>query len=180
MASPHVLREYAFLGDGERGALVGPRGDVAWMCAPRWHDDAVFASLLGVPSAYSVTPVGRSVWGGWYEDGSLIWRSRWVTETGFVECREALAFPGDVDTAVLLRRVVARSGPAHVRILLAPRAEFGRYGLSRLSCADGVWRGRTGGLHVRWSGAEEARPVAGGALEPVSYTHLTLPTICSV
>jgi hypothetical protein len=26
---PHTLREYAFLGDGRRGALVGPRGDVA-------------------------------------------------------------------------------------------------------------------------------------------------------
>ena len=31
---PHVLREYALLADGERGALVGPRGDVAWLCAP--------------------------------------------------------------------------------------------------------------------------------------------------
>jgi len=26
--APHVLREYALLADGERGALVGPRGDV--------------------------------------------------------------------------------------------------------------------------------------------------------
>ena len=32
---PHVLREYALLADGERGALVGPRGDIAWMCAPQ-------------------------------------------------------------------------------------------------------------------------------------------------
>jgi hypothetical protein len=40
---PHVLREYALLADGERGALIGPRGDIAWMCAPRWHDDAVFS-----------------------------------------------------------------------------------------------------------------------------------------
>jgi hypothetical protein len=39
-AKPHVLREYALLADGERGALVGPQGDVAWMCFPRWHDDA--------------------------------------------------------------------------------------------------------------------------------------------
>jgi alpha,alpha-trehalase len=31
-----VLREYALLADGERGILVGPRGDFAWMCAPRW------------------------------------------------------------------------------------------------------------------------------------------------
>ena len=36
---PHVLREYALLADGERGALVGPRGDVAWLCAPGWDSD---------------------------------------------------------------------------------------------------------------------------------------------
>jgi hypothetical protein len=163
---PHVLREYALLADGERGCLVGPRGDVAWMCAPRWHDDAVFASLLGVPSAYAVTPRDeRYVWGGSYEDGSLIWRSRWVTGGGIVECREALAFPGRVDTAVLMRRVEARSGPARVRVVLAPRAEFGRFGLTRLTHADGIWQGRCGPLHVRWSGAKGARSVGRGTLE---------------
>jgi len=31
---PHVLREYALIADGERGALIGPRGDIVWMCAP--------------------------------------------------------------------------------------------------------------------------------------------------
>jgi hypothetical protein len=34
---PHVLREYALIADGERGALMGPRGDICWMCFPRWH-----------------------------------------------------------------------------------------------------------------------------------------------
>lgn len=37
---PHVLREYALPADGERGVLVGPGGDFAWMCAPRWDSDA--------------------------------------------------------------------------------------------------------------------------------------------
>lgn len=163
---PHVLREYALLADGERGALIGPRGDVAWMCAPRWHDDAVFASLLGAPGGYAVTPTDdRYVWGGRYEDGSLIWRSRWVTGGGIIECREALAYPGDVDTAVLMRRVVARQGPARVRVLLSPRAEFGRFSLSRLSQKDGVWTGRSGPLRLRWRGAAEAREVGSGELE---------------
>ena len=54
---PHVLREYALLADGERGALVGPRGDISWMCLPRWHDDPAFADLLGGPGRYSVTSV---------------------------------------------------------------------------------------------------------------------------
>ncbi|MDQ3827273.1 MAG: DUF5911 domain-containing protein, partial [Actinomycetota bacterium] len=100
---PHVLREYAVLADGERGALVGPRGEVVWMCVPRWDSNAVFATLIGGRGLYAITPTGRFVWGGYYEDGSLIWRSRWVTETGIIECREALAFPGDLDQAVLLR-----------------------------------------------------------------------------
>lgn len=90
---PHVLREYALLADGERGILVGPRGDYVWMCAPRWDSDAVFSSLVGGQGSYAVTPTGRFVWGGYYEEGSLIWRSRWITENGVVECREALAFP---------------------------------------------------------------------------------------
>ena len=38
-----TLRQYALLADGERGALVGPRGEIAFLCAPRWHDGAVFA-----------------------------------------------------------------------------------------------------------------------------------------
>ena len=71
--SPHVLREYAVLADGERGILVGRRGDFAWMCAPRWDSDAVFPSLVGWGGLSGITPGdGRFVWGGAYEEGSLI------------------------------------------------------------------------------------------------------------
>src|SRR5690348_11919960 len=89
---PHTLREYALLADGERGILVGPRGDFGWLCFPRWHSDAVFSSLIGGRGTYSVSPRGRYVWGGSYEPGTLIWRSRWTTtEQSVIECREALA-----------------------------------------------------------------------------------------
>ena len=57
---PQVLREYALLADGERGALVGPRGDIVWMCARRWDSGAAFSSLLGGVSGYSVTPIERA------------------------------------------------------------------------------------------------------------------------
>ncbi|GAA2164595.1 glycoside hydrolase family 15 protein [Pedococcus bigeumensis] len=163
---PHVLREYALLADGERGALVGPRGDIAWMCAPRWHDDAVFASLLGVESVYGVAPRDdRYVWGGRYEDGSLIWRGRWVTLDGIIECRDSLAFPGHEQRAVILRRIQAVSGPARVRVVLAPRAGFGRFGLSRLAKRDDLWTGRCGPLHLRWIGAGNAEAQDRGTLQ---------------
>src|SRR4029078_10107880 len=72
---PETLRHYALLADGERGALVGPRGNVSFLCAPRWHDEAVLSDLVGGRGTYVVRPAEeRFVWGGSYEPGSLIWR----------------------------------------------------------------------------------------------------------
>jgi len=53
---PHVLRQYALQADGERGVMVGPRGDYCWMCLSRWHSGAVFNSLLGGAGVYAVAP----------------------------------------------------------------------------------------------------------------------------
>jgi alpha,alpha-trehalase len=153
LRAPHVLREYAMVADGERAAIIGPLGEIVWMCVPGWHSDAVFSSLIGGDGLYAITPTGRLVWGGYYEPGSLIWRSRWITDGGVVECREALAFPGDPHRAVLMRRVLAVDGDARVRVILDPRAGFGRWGLSRLHRDQrGAWTGRLGALHARWSG----------------------------
>jgi hypothetical protein len=158
-ASPHVLREYALLADGERGALIGSRGDISWLCAPRWHDDAVFATLIGGRGLFAITPRERFVWGGHYEDRSLIWRSRWVTSGGIIECREALAFPGDPDRVVLLRQLMAVRGDAHVHLEFAPAAGFGRHGMKHLARDDeGCWHAYAGNLRMRLSGAAEAEP----------------------
>jgi GH15 family glucan-1,4-alpha-glucosidase len=147
---PHVLREYALLADGERGVLVGPRGEFAWMCFPRWDSEPVFAALIGGDGTYGVTPRARFVWGGHYEPGTLIWRSRWVTHDALVECREALAVPARGDAAVLLRRVIALEGEASVDAVLDLRA-----GLARAD--DGSWSGRAGDVPLRWTGAPQAR-----------------------
>jgi alpha,alpha-trehalase len=158
---PQALRDYAFIADGERGALVGPRGEIAWMCAPRWDSDAVFGSLVGARGVYSVVPVGRFVWGGYYEPDSLIWRSRWVTGRGVVECREALALPADPDRVVLLRRVCAIDGDARLRVELEAHAGFGSSSFADLQRSDSIWTARTGSLCLRWQGASRARPSSG-------------------
>lgn len=162
---PHVLREYAFVADGRRGALIGPRGDLAWMCAPSWHDDAVFSALIGARGHYSVHPADDwFVWGGYYEERSLIFRSRWVTQGGIVECREALAFPGEAHRAVVLRRVIARDTPVTIEVALDPRAGFGRSRLRQVSIGEGVVTGRTGPLRLRWQGLPEAVEAEDGGL----------------
>jgi len=173
---PHALRDYALIADGERGALVSPRGDIVWMCAPRWHSDAVFSSLIGGDGVYAVIPAHTFVWGGYYEEGSLIWRSRWVTASGLTECREALAFPGDPGRVVVLRQILARDCPAEVEVILDARAGFGRNGLRSVSRDDhGTWTGRAGDLHLRWSGdVAEARVRRAGQASVLSM-NLTVP-----
>jgi hypothetical protein len=152
-----VLREYALLADGERGVVLGPRGDFAWLCFPRWDDDALFCSLLGGGGRYDVHPGGRFVWGGYYEPGGLIWRSRWVTEDAIVECREALALPARPDRAVVLRRVIAQRGTARVAVGLDVRSAFGSRPCRELRRdGDGRWRGRAGDTAFAWTGAAAA------------------------
>jgi hypothetical protein len=171
LAAPHVLREYALLADGERGVVVGPRGDFGWLCFPRWDGDAVFAALLGGGGRYEIHPAGRFVWGGPYEPGGLIWRSRWVTGDGIVECREALALPARADRAVVLRRVVARTGSARVEVALDVRAGYGAAPVRDLRRhEDGAWRGRAGDVAFAWSGAAGARPDPGGGALSLELT----------
>ena len=163
--TPHVLRQYALIADGERGALVGPRGDIAFLCAPAWHDDAVFSSLLGGHGGYGVSPADdRFVWGGYYEPDSLIWRSRWVSTDAVTECREALAFPGEPERVVLLRRIEATLNVAHVQVALDVRAEFGARAMTVARSQDGHWHGHSGDLNYRWTGATEHAQLQDGRL----------------
>ena len=161
---PFGLRDYAVLADGERGILVGPRGEFVWMCFPGWADEGIFSTLIGGIGSYAITPLDRFVWGGHYEEGTLIWRSRWVTESNaIVECREALALPSSPGRAVVLRRVRAVRDGARVVVQLNPRGGFGQTPLRQLAQDDnGTWRGLIGKFTFCWSGGSAAVPVTDG------------------
>ena len=163
---PHELRDYALLADGQRGILADPDGEFAWMCFPTWSDPAVLASLLGSGGSYRIQPNGRYVPGGAYEDGTLIWRQRWVTDSGVIECRQALAYPGRPDRAVILRRVSALDGDARLSAFVALAGDYGRRPSEPWHRDDpgGAWETSVNGIHARWSGATDAVPVesAGG------------------
>jgi hypothetical protein len=157
LLAAHVLREYALIADGERGALLGPKGDIGWICTPRWDSEAAFTSMMGGPGHYSVCPGDPwFVWGGYYEEGSLIWHSRWVTSTGIAECREALAFPADPGKATILRRLTPVDYDAEFEVSLIVSAGFGRHPMTGVTKHKGVWSARSGPLRIRWHGGERA------------------------
>jgi GH15 family glucan-1,4-alpha-glucosidase len=149
------------LADGQRGILADPDGELAWMCFPTWSDPAVLASLLGSGGSYRIQPSGRYVPGGSYEDGTLIWRQRWVTDTGLIECRQALAYPGHPHRAVVLRRVSALNGDARLSAFVALAGNYGREpsGVWHRNEQGGAWETSLDGIHARWSGALDATPV---------------------
>ena len=155
-SSPKVLRDYAFVADGQRGALIDSDGRLAWMCFPGWADPAVLAGLLGPRGEYQVVPATRAVPGGRYEDGTLIWHSRWVTDDGIHRLPRRLGLPGEEDRAVILRRVSAvdSTGPVIVRLNLA--GDYGRRPFGQWRRHDGRWVAGDGVITARWSGAPEA------------------------
>jgi alpha,alpha-trehalase len=162
---PFALRDYALLADGDRGVLIGPRGEMAWMCFPAWDSPSIFSALLGGAGHYQVSPADdRFVWGGYYEPSTLIWTSRWVTTDAVVECREALAFPAHPDAAVILRRVRAVQGQAALSVRLQISGDYGRQPMAGLSHHSGVWTAASGPVHLRWQPGPGVRRARNGEL----------------
>ncbi len=161
---PQVLRDYAFLGDGYRGALIGPRGDVGWLCAPVWDSSPAFAQLVGGRGLYGVTPQVPFVWGGYYEPASLIWRSRWTAAGARVECREALACPSDPHRLVLLRRIEPVDGSLPVEVVLQVARGLGGDVCELRRDEDGAWVLDSGPRRIRWTGAADAAVDGDGVL----------------
>ena len=73
LPGPLAAPDRTHTGWQRRAPRIGPRVDIAWLCAPRWYGDAVFATLTGGDSSFCVTPTGRFAWGRHYEERSLIW-----------------------------------------------------------------------------------------------------------
>ena len=164
--SPRVLREYALLADGERGALIGPRGRRRLDVRRRAGTPAVFAELIRGDGVYAITPPGGTSGAGTTSRAADLAQPLGDPRRHH-RVPEALAFPGDPDRAVLLRRLHGRSrGPRGVASGSPAPPSSARHG-------PGDWkprRGRTLGrrraatLGCAGAAARRARRAATGAL----------------
>ncbi len=121
------IEEHSMLSDFRTIALVTPSARIAWLCLPRIDSPALFAELLGGPSAghFSILDAnGAEPIGQQYDNDSLILETKWPTfrATEYLDCSggRARQRAGRSD----LVRVI--EGTGRVRIEFAPRLDFGR------------------------------------------------------
>ncbi len=122
------VQNYSVLSDLRTAAVISPQASISWLCVPRIDSAAVFASLLGGPSAGHF-----SLWEGEKRIGPV--NQQYLNDTMVLETR----FPSFTVTDFLdsssgrTRRLAGRSdllrvleGSGDVGIEFAPRLDFGR------------------------------------------------------
>ncbi|HUZ26229.1 MAG TPA: trehalose-phosphatase [Streptosporangiaceae bacterium] len=128
------IERLSMLGNGRSVALVTPDAKVCWQCVPGPASAAVFADLLGGPSAghFSIRPQRDGLpLGQRYLPGTMTLQTRWsrLLVTDYLDHHTE---PGRTD----LVRVISGSSPALVEF--APRPEFGQVPVRLQPTGDGL------------------------------------------
>lgn len=121
------IERHSLLSDQRALTLLDPAGRVVWMCLPRLDSPAVFAELLGGPSAgyFELSAVGQEKPRRQFYDGdTFILKTEWegLSVTDYLDCSLGRAFQRAGRTDLV--RVMEGRGRAIVRF--APRLDFGR------------------------------------------------------
>ncbi|MEZ5380014.1 MAG: trehalose-phosphatase [Acidimicrobiales bacterium] len=127
------LEEHTMLSDLRTAAIISPTARISWLCAPRIDSAAVFAELLGGPSAgyFAITDAnGDGPIDQRYVSGSMIAESRFngFTLTDYLDVSNdrSQRLAGRSDLLRVLEASASGSGGT-ARIEFAPRLDFGRF-----------------------------------------------------
>lgn len=133
------IERHSLLSDQRTIALVDDRSRVVWMCLPRIDSAAMFAQLVGGPTAgyFDIRPVQAcNPIGQKYRGDSFVLETQWPTFSviDYLECGNGRPFQRSGRTDLI--RVV--SGRGRVRVTFAPRLDFGRMETLINVVAEGV------------------------------------------
>ncbi len=133
------IEQHSLLSDQRTAAIVTPDARVTWFCAPRLDDPALFAELLGGPTAgyFAVRSAdGRPPSLQRYAGNTMILDTIWpgVTVTDYLDVSDGrpTLLAGRSD----LIRHISGSGTAIVEF--APRLDFGRFATQIEQRTDGL------------------------------------------
>ncbi len=127
------IEEHAMLSDMRTVALVTPDARVVWLCVPRIDSPALFAELLGGPTAgrYSISDAsGAAPVAQRYDDHSLVLVTDWpgFRVIDYLDCSGGRwrQRAGRSDLVRVIEHAGEAGRPVRVRIEFAPRLDFGR------------------------------------------------------
>ncbi len=121
------IDQHRMLSDQRTVAMVTPDARITWFCAPRVDSSAIFAELVGGPTAgrFAISATdGSSPIEQAYDGASLVLTTRWsdFSVTDFLDCSGGRT--GQRAGRTDLVRIIEGKGKA--RIEFAPRLDFGR------------------------------------------------------
>lgn len=139
------IEDHLAIGDGRSVALLDGRGNVAWLCWPRFDSDAVLSGLLddGRGGTFRIAPATD----GWsasarYVDDTNVVVTRFTASDGVFDLVDLMPVDADGNHDLtlapeheLLRVVVGRQGTPTIRIELDPRPGFGARA-AKMHCHD--------------------------------------------
>ncbi len=133
------IERHSMLANGHSVALLTPDARVSWMCYPQPDSGAMFADLLGGPSAgyFSIKPLGEGT-----QRNGLPLGQRYLPGTMTVETRWSRLLVTDylVHLDEMARTDLVRTVSGHTRAVVefAPRPEFGQVPVQLEADEDGL------------------------------------------
>ena len=115
------LADYALIGDGHTGALVGRDGSIDWLCLPRFDAEPVFDRILdaGDGGRFELQPVERFEAVRRYREQSNVLETTFTTSSGSVRVTDAMLLGSE--QRELIRVVEGREGTVRVRWDFRPK-----------------------------------------------------------
>ena len=133
------IEQHSLLSDQRTAAIVTPDARVTWFCAPRLDDPAIFAEMLGGPTAgyFSIaaengaTPTAQS-----YVENTMMLETVWpdVTVTDYLDVSDGR--PNLLAGRTDVIRHLTGTGTAVIEF--APRLDFGRFPTQIEERTDGL------------------------------------------
>lgn len=122
------IEQYAFLSDGQTGALVSEAGSIDWLCFPRFDSEALFTALLGTEEhgRWLMAPRDGTLLSRTYRGDTFILDSEWETPTGKVTITEFMPINvGEMTSSDLVRTATCTEGTVEIVHDLRFRFNYG-------------------------------------------------------